>query len=417
MPHARRSETLTRAKPRVNGIPSTHIATARSFVALSDKLNSLHEEYAAVREAVTGLTHLLDAHAGLVFFPQPIDMLYSLYRHPSASFVQFERMARDRGERMLELFALEPHKRTHEAGGLLLVPFVWRQKTIGLAAFDREGRKLPMNAEVGLISICNHLAAIIGLKAQHDRVAPGALSANELEEAAVVQKSLLPEIPPSSICGLSIAAHTQAAEHVGGDYFDLILFDQKKIGIVVADVQGKGVPAALFGNMLRSTVHFLARETPSTASVVGKINTILHKEAVASQKLFSLFYAVYDPSVKMLSYTGSGHVQPMLIRAHDGAVERLHSDGVPIGIHPVQRLGERSALMYEGDLLVFFTDGVTERVNEASEVFGENRLAEVLQRSRDTSVEECMQKVLDELNNFSSLSPADDMTLVLAKVL
>jgi sigma-B regulation protein RsbU (phosphoserine phosphatase) len=163
-------------------------------------------------------------------------------------------------------------------------------------------------------------------------------------------------------------------------------------------------------------VHFLARETHSTASVVRKINTILHKEALASQKLFSLFYAVYDPSVKILSYTGSGHVHPIVLRSQEGTVERLHSDGMLIGIEPVQRLRERSALVREGDLVLFFTDGVTDRMNELGESFGDLRLAELLRRCNGKPVEDCMQCILDELDAFTALPYADDMTLILAKV-
>ncbi len=378
------------------------------------------DEYAAVREAVDGLTALLDGHAGLIFFPLPVDLLYSLYRHESESLARFERVVRERGERILEVFGLEPHKRTHEADRLLLVPLIWRRKTIGLAAFDRDGRKLPMHTEANLIGLCNHITAIVGLKAEQAQRAADAsaiVAREDWEDAVAVQKSLLPEIPPSNVCGLSIAVHTQAAEHVGGDYFDLLLLDQNKIGIAIADVEGKGVSAALFGNMLRSTVHFLARETPSTAAVVGRINAILHKEAVASQKLFSLFYAVYDPSAKILSYTGSGHVHPMLLRSREGTVERLHSDGILIGIEPVQRLHERAALVQEGDLLLFFTDGVTDRMNESGEVFGDLRLADLLQRNNGNTAEECMQGVLDALGAFTGLPCTDDMTLILAKVL
>ncbi len=418
MAHIRRAGPLTRTLHRADGIPSARIGTARSFVALSDKLNAAADEYAAVREAVEGVTAILEAHAGLMFFPPPVDLLYSLYRHPSESFARFERMVRERGERMIELLALEPHKRTHEVDGLLLVPLSWGQRTIGLAAFDRDGRKLPMNAEANLIGLCNHIAAIVGLMAQQAHAgASSTMSLETLEDVVAVQKSLLPDIPPSNVCGLSIAVHTQAAELVGGDYFDLILLDQKKIGIAIADVEGKGVSAALFGNMLRSTVHFLARETHSTASVMRKINTILHKDALASQKLFSLFYAVYDPSVKILSYTGSGHVHPMVLRSQGGMVERLHSDGMLIGIEPVQPLRERSALVHEGDLLLFFTDGVTDRMNERGEAFGDLRLAELLRRCSGKPVEESMQCILHDLEAFTSLPYADDMTLVLAKVL
>lgn len=415
---------LARSESTPVRVPSARAGLSRSFLALSDKINTLADEYAVVRGAVEGLCTILHAEGGLAFFPSPIDLLFVHHaRRRSGALQQFEVLVQRRGERFLELFALEPQRRIHYAGDLLLVPLLWKQETIGLFAFDTNGHTLSFSAESGMIGVANHVGSIVGLTAQinelHRRYSPG--PGNDpsitLEEAASFQKRLLPEIPPSSVCGLNIAVHTQAAEHVSGDAFDLILLDQNKIGITIADVQGKGISAALFANMLRSTMHFLARESFSTVSVVGKLNSILHKEAVATQKLFSLFYGVYDPAEKILSYTGSGHGSPMLVRARTGATERLCSDGIPGGIEPLQRMRERSAFLHEGDVLAFFTDGVIERMNKHGERFGEERLSVLLREFGHGSAEECLRRVLHQLEAFSPLPITDDMTLIVAKIL
>lgn len=401
-------------------IPSSRISKARVFVALSDRLNNLKDEYAVAHEAVDGLMTILDACAGLIIAPSPVDLLYSKYQDRSEVLTRFERTLNERGETVLTIFSLEPLKRIHNSEGLTLIPLTWQGRTIGLVAFDREGRMMTANDEAMLLSLCNQLAAILALK-HHPVEVKARLNSvvrqAEINDAVTMQQSLLPAIPESRTCGLSITTHTQSAEYIGGDYFDLMLVDQNKMGIVIADVEGKGVPAALFGNMLRTTIHFLARETPSTASVVGKINSILHKEAVAFQKLFTLFYSVYDSANKVLTYTGSGHVDPIVVRCDNEKSERLRSDGTLIGIDPIQRFSERSVQLSTGDLVAFFTDGLIEHQNKAGQAFGEQRLLRLLQAHKTEAVENIMRMILAELTRFTPELPKDDLTIILAKIL
>jgi serine phosphatase RsbU (regulator of sigma subunit) len=397
-------------------IPSARISKVRSFNALSDKVNTLSDEYAIMHEVLDGLLPILEARAGLLMVST--ELMCTEYHHPSEPLVRFERVLRERGEKMLSLFVLERRQRIHYADDLMLIPLVWQEKPIGLFAFDRERKRLLPSDEAGLRSLSNQLAAIFGLKLQlSQRSRDKGIRQIDIDNAVAVQQSLLPSIPPSHTCGLSIATHTQAADYIGGDYFDLILVDQNKMGIVIADVEGKGVPAALFGNMLRTTVHFLTRETPSTASVVGKINSILHKDAVALQKLFTLFYAVYDSTDKVLTYTGSGHVCPLVIRAESEKAERLHSDGTLIGIEPVQRFSERSVQLHTDDLIALFTDGLTEHQNEAGQIFGEQRLLQLLQAHKAEAVEILMKTLLAELSRFTQRLRTDDLTIILTKIL
>jgi hypothetical protein len=404
--------------PRLTGksIPSAHNSKVRAFLALSDIINTSNDDHAILRQVLAGLSSIVGARAGLLM--ASTEYLCSEYRHPSDRLLQFERALRQRDEKILSLFAIEGVQRFNYADGLLLVPLLWRQNTIGLFAFDLDGKKLVPSDKLILHSLSNQVAAVFGPKIESSKRLSGVMVGQmDIGNAVAVQQSLLPTIPPERTCGLSIATHTLAADHIGGDYFDLILVDQKKMGIVIADVEGKGVSAALFSNMLRSTVHFLTRETPSTSAVVGKINSILHKEAAALRKLFTLFYAVYDPTEKILQYTGSGHVPPILIRAKGKEAERLRSDGTPIGIRPVQHLSERSVRLSTGDVVAFFTDGLSEHLNETGHVFSEQRVVRILQENKSEPVETIMNRLLAELSRFSSRQPLDDVTIILAKVL
>jgi sigma-B regulation protein RsbU (phosphoserine phosphatase) len=189
------------------------------------------------------------------------------------------------------------------------------------------------------------------------------------------------------------------------------------MGIVIADVEGKGVSAALFSNMLRSTVHFLTRETPSAAAVLSKLNAIFHKEGELRQKLFSMFYAVYDACDKIMTYSGWGHVRPVVISSKNGVCERLCSDGTLVGASTHLRSVERSIQLYEGDLVAFFTDGLIDHANGAGEHFGEQRLTQILTAHTNESLEEILQEIKQQLSAFSPLPGADDATILVIRIL
>ena len=416
MNKTRHSTTLQRSVRRVTA-RSSRVNKARSLAALSDKLNTLKDEYQIARSAVDGLLSALGATAGLLMVRFPSDLVYAKHTLRSESLAGFERTLKARGDKVLSLFALESYKRMHKSDGLLLIPLLWQGKIIGVFAFDCAGKEFSAQDIDPFLSVCNQVAALFGMREQRsfvESLRPDDVRPDDIERAIAVQQSLLPAVPSLS-CGLSIATHTQAAEYVGGDYFDLILVGEQKIGVVIADVEGKGVSAALFGNLLRTTVQFLTRESPSTASVVGKINTILHKEASTSHKLFTLFYAVFDASTKWLTYTGSGHVNPVVIRS-TGEVEHLVSEGMPIGIEPRQRFTERSLQLAAGDLAVYFTDGVIDCTDAHGSVFGEERLIRILEASRHETVDCILEKVQAAMSEFIQAQPSDDLTIIVTKV-
>jgi len=390
----------------------------KSFASLSERVNTLRDDYDIMRESIEGLLTILDAQAGLMMISGPSTLMYSKHAHQSDPLADFERTLKVQSDKVLSLFALEPNVRMHHADGLLLIPLRWQLTIVGLLALDDKDRNLATASEIGLVPLCNQLAAIFGQRyhpPQHLRQRSIDLKNDEVEQLVAIQHSLLPTIPSPSH-GLSISTHTQAAGFVGGDYFDLIVVDGDKMGIVIADVEGKGVPAALFGNMLRTTVHFLTRESPSTAAVVGKINSILHKEASSAHKLFTLFYAVYDAKTKVLTYTGSGHVSPIVIRSVTRKVERLHSEGVPVGIEPRQRFHERSVQLQSNDLVAFFTDGLIECTNASGDMFGDDQLALQLAQHAGEPTDTILTHVLADVEQYIAGPPIDDRTLILTKV-
>lgn len=394
-------------------IAPARVGKQQQLVTLSAKLNLCKNSPAVVREAVDGLTAILEASGGLMMLLPPEDLLYTKYVRHSDALAALERTLKDHQWPALPISSAPSGVRVQYVGGLLIVPLHRDERSVGLIAFDTHGRALAANHEAGLLLLCNHLVALL---ASPKNAPPRSVDADDMASAAVLQQNLLPAIPPSHSSGLAIATHAQTAGFVSGDYFDLIRIDDGKMGVVIADVEGKGVSAALFGNMLRTTVHFLTRESSSTASVLGKVNAILHKEAAAMQKLFTLFYAVYNQDTKELTYTGSGHVSPVVVRAADRKVERLHSDGTLIGIKPEQTFRERAVQLQPGDTLALFTDGLIEYANGKGEVFGEHRLIQVMQERCNEPVERIMKSVLSELARFSPSPPADDLTLILAKV-
>jgi serine phosphatase RsbU (regulator of sigma subunit) len=300
---------------------------------------------------------------------------------------------------------------------LLVVPIRWRERIEGVLAFDM-GRRRVLTSERSLVRlVANQLGAAFRARDTGAASSPETMQLQgSLRAAASVQQSLLPAIPSSQVCGLSIAACTIPAEVVGGDYYDFICVEKKKLGIVIADIQGKGLAAALFGNLLRTTTHFLTRESPSPAVLLGKINTILHREATSTRKLFSMFYAMYDARTGLLTYSGSGHVSPVVVPHNGSAPHRLRSDGALFGVSAVQMFREHSTHLAAGDLVMFFTDGVIEHAARDGEVFGEDRLLRTLVEVRNREPEAILQVVKETLHAFAPLPSSDDITIIVARV-
>jgi predicted permease len=237
----------------------------------------------------------------------------------------------------------------------------------------------------------------------------------DLALAAEVQKRLLPERPPEvSVAGL--AGMSLPARSVGGDYFDFIDAGDKRIGIALADVAGKGVAAALIMSSVQASLRILSSDASiSLPQLAAKMNGFLHA-STGSNSYATFFYAQIDERSRQLRYVNAGHLPPYLLRS-SSAIEELSTGGPVIGLFPQMPYEEATIDLQPGDVLVAFTDGVTEAMNASEEEFGEERLKELLRGIVDLPVNEISAAISQALKNWiKDAAQYDDLTFVVMKV-
>jgi len=236
----------------------------------------------------------------------------------------------------------------------------------------------------------------------------------EMETARGIQQSFLPESPPI-IEGFELAALNLPARQVGGDFYDFIPVSEGKWGIIIADVSGKGVPAALFMALSRTLVRANVADNPTASQAMQKANRLISQEAKMGM-FVTLFYAVLDPKKRRLQYVNAGHNPPFVVKKSSGDVILLRASGIAMGVIDDVSLEEKEIELDSNDIVVFYTDGITEAINSAGEQFGEKRLVETINRNADLPVKDLVGRVKDEVFTFAQDQPQfDDFTLVILK--
>ena len=236
----------------------------------------------------------------------------------------------------------------------------------------------------------------------------------ELSVAADIQRKLLPQTSPD-VSGMQLAFYFKPARGVGGDYYDFIQLPSSKVGVTMVDVAGKGVPAALVMVMIRSVLRTLAPSYDSTSQVVSRLNDILSRE-LSSDRYATMFYYTFDPVTHRVKYTNAGHGPAIFYSPSTGELRRLDTEGFPVGIVEGSFYGENEVVVREGDILVLYTDGITEAMNEDHELFGEENLIEVIKSNASLSAQEIKTRIVQAVGFFVGDAPQhDDMTLVVAK--
>ncbi len=247
----------------------------------------------------------------------------------------------------------------------------------------------------------------------------------ELRIARDIQMSLLPD-GPASVPGLGVTAACRPAREVGGDYYDFIRLDEHRLGVLVADVSGKGTSAAFYMAELKGVVLSLSRFHQSPRELLIEVNRIL-SATLDGRTFITMTYAVLDLAARRLTYARAGHT-PLVhvpftpegprtprVLAPDGLVVGLQIDGVEEKF--VELLEESSFALETGDLVALFTDGVTEAMNEESDLFGEERLSRILSEQIHLSSDDLKQRVLGDVEAFAGAAEQhDDMTIVLLRV-
>jgi sigma-B regulation protein RsbU (phosphoserine phosphatase) len=235
---------------------------------------------------------------------------------------------------------------------------------------------------------------------------------NELDVANKMQQSILPTEFPR-FPGFQIHGSMTPARVVGGDFFDVIYLNNGRIGLAVADVSDKGVPAALFMMASRTLLKSAAMGLKSPREVLTEVNDLLYDDNDAMM-FVTLFYAVYDPATGELTYANGGHNAPLIVHVDGTSTVLPGTNGIALGVMPGMDYDERTISTSAGDTVVFYTDGVTEAVNEGGEEFGMERLKQVFTSQPPREAEASTQAVFDAVNQFAgNTAQFDDITCLI----
>ena len=242
----------------------------------------------------------------------------------------------------------------------------------------------------------------------------------ELRIAHEVQMSLLPR-DTVTVPGLDITGACIPAREVGGDYYDVIRLGERRLGVLVADVSGKGTPAAFYMAELKGLVLSLSRVHESPRQMLIELNRLLSGN-MESGRFITMMYAVVDTGRNVLTCARAGHGPLIHVPGSGGGGRVVAPDGLIAGLAGFEQrfediIAEETRAMEPGDLIALFTDGITEAMNPDEEQFGEQRLTRVLEEHRDADVAAVRQEILGSVSRFAGAARQhDDMTLVLLKV-
>jgi hypothetical protein len=241
----------------------------------------------------------------------------------------------------------------------------------------------------------------------------------ELEIARSVQMRFLPQKVPESP-GLEIVSLCQPAMEVGGDYYDFIRLDERYLSILIGDVSGKGVSAAFYMTMIKGIIKTLARKIKKPADLLAEANDIFYENA-ARNTFITVIYGVFDLQKRTLTIASAGH-NPLIAYKHKkGKTESYNPRGIALGFRKGDTyksiIKEETIPTDEGDIFVFYTDGVTEAMNTELEIFGEWRLKEIIEQCSQLPPREVERRIVEAVKEFSGDAPQhDDFTMVIVKI-
>ena len=296
---------------------------------------------------------------------------------------------------------LSPGRRILLLIALVLLFFPSVHFTYGKNEFDSDGTQFFAGVAL-LVLLALELADRVTMK-------------RDLEIAREIQSWLMPSSAPD-VPGVDIAFATRPANTVAGDYYDAFFRPNKRLLIVVADVAGKSVPAALLTATLQASLRTLAALPGSLAELVGQVNRYSCEQSLNGRRFTTAFVAELEPVTGCLTYVNAGHNWPVLRRA-SGAIERLEAGGLPLGI--------RAALVYQcgttklapGDLLLIFTDGLVEAENDQSHEYGEERMLPTVHALQNATANEALKRLMSSVDTFVGLMRQhDDITCLVLRM-
>ena len=275
-------------------------------------------------------------------------------------------------------------------------------------AYSKQDREL-------LLSVGEQVAIALEYSKMITQVAEQEKMKRELQIATEVQARLFPQsLPPMQT--FEYTGYCKAALSVGGDYYDFLLLDEKTLGVALGDVSGKGISSALLMANLQALLRsgaFLRREQIDL--LMNDINRLLCL-STTTHKYATFFYCIYEDHSRKLTYVNAGHNPPMLFRS-GGAMERLTTGGLVVGMLPDVVYKKDVVQLQSGDILMIYSDGLSEAMNLAEEEFGEQRIIQEICSNRSLPVEQLRDRILSQVSTFVGDAPQhDDLTLVIARV-
>lgn len=298
---------------------------------------------------------------------------------------------------------------------VLAVPLGVSEKVFGIIYADSpiaEGRFTEDH-----LKVLTTLASVAAIRVENARLVEARFQQERLERelqlAMEIQQRFQPTAPPV-VTGYEFQGISFPCYEIGGDYYDFIQREDGRLVIALGDVSGKGTAAALLMSSLHASIHAQTGSHDSLVETISAVNRYL-ADNIPSNRFVTLFYAELDPESGALSFLNAGHNPPLIVHAA-GTVEQLASGGLPLGIKANAEYREGRTTLQRGDVLVIYSDGVTEAASPSGEEFGPTRLYEVVSRNVDSSAAGIRDRIESALTKFSQgTQAADDITLVIVK--
>jgi serine phosphatase RsbU (regulator of sigma subunit) len=297
---------------------------------------------------------------------------------------------------------------------VMAVPLASGEETFGMVYVDNPFHNRFKEEDLKVLTT---IASVASIKIEHERLLDERLEKRRMEEelkvASEIQMRLQPVSPPK-LEGWDMTAVSFPCREIGGDYYDYIPRRDGKIALAVGDVSGKGTGAALLMSSVHASVRAQTQTNASISEIMAEINCYIYENS-PSNKYLTLFYSVLDPLTGELVYSNGGHNTPFLIRP-TGEMVKLDKGGLPVGLLPDMCYDEDRVQFHQGDVLVIYSDGITESVNPEDEEFEEARLIEVVKSNLHRSASGIRDRIDEALSRFVGTAAAvDDMTVMIIK--
>ncbi len=403
--------------------------TFNSSLDLTEVLNLVMDEVISVMRAERGFVMLYNEKGNLEFqVARGIDQVTIAEPQFQVSRSVVERVAREGQPMLISDAQIDPRFSARQSvnilglRAILCVPLSFRSRTLGVIFVDsriQAGIFNPSDLELLTAIASNAAVAIENARLYQVAVEKGRLE-RELQMARHVQASMLPEQNPQ-VRGWEFATFWQPARQVAGDYYDFILFRDGQIGLVIADVSDKGMPAALFMATTRSVIRASLDRSSSVGEGITQANQLLCAESTGGT-FVTLFYARLNPQTSEITYVNAGHNPPLYFQARresqssQGQIVSLGRTGMALGVDTSVVYKEQTLRLKPGDFILLYTDGVTDALDAHGQPYELERLQKVIQENGHASAEGILSALKSSISSFTDLTaPFDDITLMLVK--